>query len=113
MRLAAECDLSVVAEAEDCHSALDLARLLKPDVVLVDGDMPRLDGLAAAHALRAGCPHVSVIMLSMRDDIHTRRLAEQAGAAAFVVKAMPADHLLTAIRQVARPSRNVLTASTV
>ena len=78
---------------------MDLTTSLRPDVVLMDVDMPRLDGIATASALRLMCPQTSVIMLSFQDDVLTRRLAEQAGAAAFVAKSMPADTLLTAIRQ--------------
>ena len=99
MRLAAETDFSVIGEATDGQAALDLTTSLRPDVVLMDVDMPRLDGIATASALRLMCPQTSVIMLSFRDDVLTRRLAEQAGAAAFVAKSMPADTLLTAIRE--------------
>ena len=99
MRLAAETDFSVIGEATDGQAALDLTTSLRPDVVLMDVDMPRLDGIATASKLRLMCPQTSVIMLSFQDDVLTRRLAEQAGAAAFVAKSMPADTLLTAIRQ--------------
>jgi pilus assembly protein CpaE len=102
MRLAAETDFSVIGEATDGQAALDLTTSLRPDVVLMDVDMPRLDGIATASTLRLMCPQTSVIMLSFQDDALTRRLAEQAGAAAFVAKSMPADTLLTTIRQVAQ-----------
>ena len=99
MRLAAETDFSVIGEATDGQAAVDLTTSLRPDVVLMDVDMPRLDGIATASKLRLMCPQTSVIMLSFQDDVLTRRLAEQAGAVAFVAKSMPADTLLTAIRQ--------------
>ena len=99
MRLAAEADFSVIGEATDGQVTLDLITSLRPDVVLMDVDMPRLDGIATASALRLSCPQTSVIMLSFQDDALTCRLAEQAGAAAFVAKSMPVDTLLTAIRQ--------------
>jgi len=100
MRLAAESDLRVVGQAPDGEAALDLAQSLCPDVVLMDVEMPRMDGIAAARALRRMCPAVCVIMLSIYDDARTRLCAEEAGAAAFVPKAMPADLLLATIRQV-------------
>lgn len=105
MRLSAEADFAVIGEATDGAAALDLAASLRPDVVLMEVDMPRLDGIAMVRALRSICPDASIIMLSFKDDTHTRSLAEQAGAAAFVAKSMPADALLTAIRQVSQAKR--------
>ena len=101
MRLAAESDLSVIGEAADGEAALDLAQSLCPDVVLMDVQMPRMDGIAAASALHALCPRASVIMLSIHDDARTRARAEDAGAAGFVAKSMPPDMLLATIRQAA------------
>ena len=101
MMLAAEPDLCVIGEATDGAAALDLATLLRPDIVLLDVDMPRLDGLATASALRSVCPQASVIILSFHDDACARKIAANTGAAAFVAKSMPAATLLTAIRQVA------------
>jgi DNA-binding NarL/FixJ family response regulator len=105
MRLAAEADFDVIGEAADVQTALRLVALLAPDVVLVDVDMPGLDGMAMTSALCSLCPNASTIMLSFRDDVHTRSLAEQTGAAAFVVKSLPAAALLSAIRQVSRAGR--------
>jgi DNA-binding NarL/FixJ family response regulator len=101
LMLAGEPGLSVIGEASDGESALELATTLCPDVVLIDVDMPRKDGIAAACALRLLCPQASIIILSLQDDALTRLLAEEAGAAAFVAKWMPPDTLLTKIRQVA------------
>lgn len=98
--LSAEADLSLIGEAADGAAALDLAACLSPDLVLVDIDMPRMDGIVTARALRRICPQASVIILSFHDDACTRSLAEEAGAAAFVAKSMPAHTLLTTIRQV-------------
>ena len=104
LMLAAEPDLCVIGEASDGEVALDLAASLRPDIVLMDVDMPRKDGIATTSALRMVCPQASVIILSFHDDARTRLLAEDAGAAAFVAKSMPADALLAAIRQVSHPS---------
>ena len=101
MRLGVEPDLSVIGEAPDGEAALDLAQALCPDVVLMDVEMPRMDGVTAASALHAICPCASVIMLSIHDDARTRARAEDAGAVAFVAKSMPTDMLLAMIRQVA------------
>ena len=101
IRLAAESDLSVIGEAADGEAALDLAQSLCPDVVLMDVQMPHMDGIAAASALHTLCPRTSVIMLSIHDDARTRARAEDAGAVAFVAKSVPPDMLLETIRQVA------------
>jgi len=100
MRLAAEPDLMVIGEAADGETALELAQKLYPDVVLMDVELPGMDGIATTSALRSVCPGVTVIMLSIHDDAHTRMCAENAGAMAFVPKSALADMLLAAIRQV-------------
>ncbi len=109
MLLAGEPDLCVLGEAADGASALDLAVRLQPDIVLLDVDMPRLDGITTARSLRWICPQAGIIILSIHDDAGIRENAAEAGAAAFVAKSMPATTLLTAIRQVALQPKNGLT----
>ena len=100
MRLAAENDLLVVGEAADCETALALAIANCPDIVLVDADMAYTDGIAVAKILHTMCPQTSVVILSIHDDVQTCKRVSQAGAAAIVVKSLPADTLLTTIREV-------------
>jgi two-component system, NarL family, response regulator NreC len=102
MRLAAETDLLVIGEAADGVATLDLAMSLRPDIVLMDVEMPLMDGLAATYALRRLCPGTSVIILTIHDDELTRARAREVGATAFVSKSLPPDALLTAIRQALR-----------
>jgi DNA-binding NarL/FixJ family response regulator len=101
MLFAAAADLRVVGEASDCETALDLAISLRPDIILVDVEMPRVDGIATAAALHGICPQASIVVLSFHDDAPTRARAQQSGAAAFVAKSRPPDVLLSTIRQVA------------
>ena len=102
MRLNVEEDFSVIGEATDGEAAVALARSLHPDVVLMDVEMPLMDGLSAAKAIHEIYPHVAIVFLSIHDDALTRARAEAAGAAAFVPKSLPTDTLLATIRQVAR-----------
>jgi DNA-binding NarL/FixJ family response regulator len=101
MRLSAESDMAVIGEAPDGGVALAMVMSVCPDVVLMDIEMPLMDGIVTAYMLRVIRPQAAVIMLSIHDDALTRARAEDAGAAAFVAKSMPADTLLTTIRQVA------------
>ncbi|HWQ14010.1 MAG TPA: response regulator transcription factor [Roseiflexaceae bacterium] len=98
MRLALEPDIEVVGEAEDGAAALAQAARLRPDVVLMDIEMPRMDGLAATAALRAVAPESAVVILSLHDSQALRAHARSAGAAAFVAKHESEAALLHAIR---------------
>jgi DNA-binding NarL/FixJ family response regulator len=98
LRLAAEPDLAVIGTATDSQAALGLAMSLQPDVVVLDLDTPPVDGLGTVCAVRDACPGVSIVVLSLQDDILSRHLAECAGADAFVPKSMPDVSLLEAIR---------------
>ena len=101
MRLSAEPDFSVIGEASDGEAALALVGGLCPDVVVMDVEMPYLDGIATTRALLLVCPSTEVVILSLHDDEITQAQAKKAGAAAFVAKSMPSETLLTTIRQVA------------
>lgn len=101
MRLGLEPDLIVIGEAEDGVEAISLAQSLHPDVILIDVRMPGMDGISATEMLRAAAPESAVVILSFYDDLHTRRRAREAGAAAFVSKQRAEETLLTAIRRAA------------
>ena len=100
-RFRLEPDLQVVGEASSGKEALALAQTLTPDVVLMDIEMPQLDGIAATAALRRVVPQSAVVILSIADDTQTRQRAQDAGAVAFVEKRGATDALLAAIRQAA------------
>jgi two-component system response regulator DesR len=101
MCLELELDLTVVGEAENGVEAIELAQTLKPDVLVVDVEMPGLDGITATARLREVMPDVSVVMLSLHADPNTRARAQAAGAVAFVEKQGLVDQLLDAIRRTA------------
>ncbi len=101
MFLALDPELEVVGEAENGQQALELARSLQPDVVLMDLLMPVMDGIAATRAVRAAQPDTEVIALTsvLEDD----KVAEaiRAGAIGYLLKDTEADALCTAIKAAA------------
>ncbi|WHZ13415.1 MAG: Two-component transcriptional response regulator, LuxR family [Nitrospira sp.] len=90
MLLEHERDLVVVGEAMDGRQAFDLAVAEKPGIVLMDVDMPRLDGITATRLIRSCVPDSKVLMLSVHDDDARIVAAVQAGACGYILK--DADH---------------------
>jgi len=105
--LALEDDFEVVASVGRGDEVVDAARAHRPDVALLDIEMPGLDGLAAAAALAAQVPDCRVVMLTTFGRAGYLRRAMEAGAAGFVVKDAPADVLADAIRRVRSGERVV------
>lgn len=102
MRLTVEPDITVVGEASNGREAMILVQQLAPDIVLMDVQMPEMDGIAATAVMRASTPQSAVVMLSISDDVSTRARAHAAGAAAFVHKSGAIEVLLATIRQAAQ-----------
>jgi len=105
--LSLEPDLEVVAEVGRGDEVVAAARESKPDVALLDVEMPGLDGIAAAAALRTEVPSVKVAILTTFGRPGYLRRAMEAGALGFVVKDAPADELAEAVRRVATGLRVV------
>ncbi len=99
--LESEPDLEVVGEAADGGEAIDRARLLHPDIVLMDIQMPRIDGLQATRRL-AGDGIARVPILTTFDLNEYVYEALRAGASGFLLKDTEADQLINAIRVVAQ-----------
>lgn len=101
MVLGAETDIDIVAEASDGAEAVELARKLLPDVVLMDIRMPRMDGVGATQSITDAKLPVRVLILTTFDLDEYVIGALRAGAAGFLSKDVPAEDLITAIRSVA------------
>jgi two-component system NarL family response regulator len=99
--LRAESDVEVVGEAADGNSAIELARTLAPDIVVMDVGMPDLNGMEATRRIRAGSPGTRVIALSTHSDRRYVLGMLEAGAAGYVVKVSAYDELRQAVRTVA------------
>jgi DNA-binding NarL/FixJ family response regulator len=95
-------DMSVVGEAEDGRMAAHMAAELRPDVVLMDIAMPRLNGLEATRQIKRDHPEVAVLMLTMHDNEEYVRQVLAAGASGYVLKRAAASELVAAIRAVHR-----------
>jgi DNA-binding NarL/FixJ family response regulator len=95
-------DFTVVGEAEDAASALDQARALEPDIVLMDIELPGEDGVIATQRLTMAMPAVTVVMLTVHDDSQTLFEAIKAGAQGYLVKNVRSRELLEQLRGLAR-----------
>jgi two-component system, NarL family, response regulator NreC len=103
--LRAEPSITVVGEARNGREGVDKALDLRPQAVLMDMEMPELNGLEATRRIRQAGPNVQVLILTMyaEEDLVARCL--QAGAAGYVLKDVPATQLVYAIQAVARGGR--------
>ena len=100
MLIDSQADLTIVAEAADGIEAVEKARRIKPDVVILDLTMPRLSGFEALRQIRAECPDTRVLILTMHDDPAYGRSLLAAGALGYVTKKAADRELLLAIRTV-------------
>jgi DNA-binding NarL/FixJ family response regulator len=94
-------DLNLVGVAIDGAEALRMAREGRPDVVILDSDMPRLSGLEVLKAIKASMPEMVVLMFTLDDSIANRALA--LGAADVMTKDMPLDTVLAQVRHLGPP----------
>ncbi|MBI3281235.1 MAG: response regulator transcription factor [Acidobacteria bacterium] len=94
-------DIRVVGEAGDGAQAVELAKTLRPDVVVMDYAMPGMDGLQATHEIRRNVPESAILMLSMHADENYVRNALDAGASGYILKNALDLDLSSAVRAVA------------
>jgi DNA-binding NarL/FixJ family response regulator len=98
--LAAVPQVAIVGEATNGQDAMRKARELTPDLILMDIDMPLLNGLTAADLLRKENPHLKVLILSMHNDSDYIVRILQSGARGFILKQAPTEELLKAIEMI-------------
>lgn len=99
--LATAADMDVVGEAGSGDEAVRLAGRAHPDVVLMDVNMPGVDGVEATRRLVDSTPHVAVIVLTMHDDDETLFAAVRAGARGYLLKGASRTEILRSVRGVA------------
>lgn len=95
-------ETAVVAEAESGQEAISLAETQQPDVVLMDIQMPGINGIDAARRIVQTSPHIGVIMVTMFEDDDSVFAAMRAGARGYVLKGADQEEMLRVIRAVAR-----------
>ncbi len=97
--LSREPDLTVVGEAENGLEAVELCRKLRPDLVLMDVRMPKMDGLEATRRIKEELPTTSVLVVTTYDNPDYLFGAIEAGAAGYVLKDAPKRQLIDAVRR--------------
>ncbi len=94
-----EADIEVVGVARTGREGIDVAKETKPDVILMDINMPDMDGIAATETIRRNIPFTQIIILSVQGDPNYMRRAMLAGARDFLTKPPSVDELTAAIRR--------------
>jgi len=96
-----EDDMEIVGQASDGHAAVEMARELRPNIVVMDINMPSLNGIEATREIQREAPGVRVIALSMHSEKPCIKEIFRAGASAYLVKNCGFDELARAVRAVA------------
>lgn len=94
-----ESDVEVVGAARTGREAIDLTKETQPDVILMDINMPDMDGISATEKIKKLLPHVQIVILSVQNDPNYMRRAMMAGARDFLAKPPTVDELTAAIRR--------------
>ena len=100
-RTVVDAGMQLLGEAHDGHEALSLVSALEPDVILMDVNMPGINGVEATRQILAAEPDTAVLILTMHDDDETVRAALRAGARGYLVKGADAERIVAAVRAVA------------
>src|SRR5437899_4993606 len=98
-----ECgDLEVVGEARDGQEAVEKARELQPDVILMDVSMPRMSGVEATRAIKRESPHIGIVALTMYDEEKYIFDLVRAGATGYLLKDSDSSQIISAIRSISK-----------
>lgn len=100
-----ESDVEVVGAARSGNEGIQLAAELDPDAILMDINMPDVDGITATEQIRQRMPHIQVVILSVQSDQNYMRRAMLAGARDFLTKPPMGDELISAVRRAGEMSR--------
>jgi DNA-binding NarL/FixJ family response regulator len=100
--LSTQPDFEVVGAADNGRAAVTQAQALRPDVVLLDLEMPELDGVEALRALRAACPEAQALVFTAFDTDERILAAVRAGARGYLLKGAPREELFNAVRVVSQ-----------
>ena len=100
-----ESDIEVIGSASSGREAIQMATKLRPDVVLMDINMPDMDGISATEQLTTAAPASAVVMMSVQGEADYLRRSMLAGAREFLVKPFSSDELTASIRQVSSRER--------
>jgi DNA-binding NarL/FixJ family response regulator len=105
--LAGEQSVCIKGVASDGQMAVEMARLLRVDAVIMDADMPVMNGMDATRALKKEFPGLHVIILSMHDEREMIRMMLEAGADGYLLKTCSRNDLLTCIRNVMSGEKHI------
>jgi len=100
-----ESDVEVVGAARSGKEGIQLSQELDPDVVLMDINMPDIDGISATEQIRQKSPHIQIVILSVQGDQNYMRRAMLAGARDFLTKPPMGDELISAVRRAGEMAR--------
>jgi DNA-binding NarL/FixJ family response regulator len=101
---ASEADFEVCGEADNGRGAIEKARALHPDLIVMDLSMPTMNGIDATRALKVLMPMVPVILFTMYSDAFSEQEAESAGASALISKSGPVSVLIAKARVLLCPA---------
>lgn len=95
-------DMEVIGEADDGRAAIEMARELKPHIVLMDISMPKLNGMKAAATLKRVAPDIKILTLTRHTDTAFLQELLKAGVSGYVLKQSSSDEIIRALRAIAR-----------